>query len=90
MAAYRVVCARRESCPKSSDQVHVSAIGTGDPTIYAQTWTATQVIVAIDGGDRFYVEDSQGRHADVKCLLCPGCGTGSYAGIIQFFAEFEP
>ena len=75
MATYRIICTNQVPVDEPTTHAHIVAVGTGDDPEAPPTkrWTLQEVIDAIEDGDDFYTEDSEGNRADVDVIACPAC-----------------
>jgi hypothetical protein len=75
VADYHILCARREECPMDAKRQHVTVVATGTWPTFTKTWDIVEVCRAIVAGDRFFIKLlATVDVAEVRCVLCPGCG----------------
>lgn len=73
---YRIVCTEQVPAAAHPRDAKIVAVGTGtDPDRADQRWTVSDVVSAMDRGDRFYTRGkASGKAAWVEKYWCAPCG----------------
>lgn len=54
MAEFRIICTTQMPPQLPNDRAHIVAVGTVSSASQSKYWTLSEVLVAMDNGDRFY------------------------------------